>query len=75
MLIGFDALVEMVQAFGQLAENFPFRGGFLVLDRLLAVLGHFGAPDGVDAEVFVQHHEEVIEPSFTQTLVAELCVG
>lgn len=74
MLVCLDALVKVVQALGQLAEYFPLCGRFLVLDCLLAVLGHFRAPDGVDAEVFVEDHEEIVEPAFTETFVAELGV-
>lgn len=74
MLVCLDALVKVVQALGQLAKDFPLRGRFLVLDCLLAVLGHFRAPYGVDTEVFVEYHEEIVEPAFTETLVAELGV-
>lgn len=75
MLVRFDGLVEVVQSFGQLAQDLPFRCGLLVLDGLLAELGHLRAPDGVDAEVFVEHHKEVVEPALAESLVAELGVA
>lgn len=37
--------------------------------------GHVGAPDGVDAEVFVEDHEEVVEPALAEAFVSELGVG
>jgi len=74
VFVRLDGLVDVVQAFGQLAENLPLLGALLVQQLLLSVLCHFGAPDGVDAQVFVEDHEEVVEPAFAETLVLELCV-
>lgn len=37
--------------------------------------GHVGAPDGVDAEVFVEDHEEVVEPALAEPFVSELGEG
>lgn len=36
---------------------------------------HVGAPDGVDAEVFVEDHEEVVEPALAEPFVPELGEG
>lgn len=72
MLIGFDGLVDMVQALREFAEDLPFRRRFLVVDRLLFRLGHFRTPDGVHAQILVEDHEQVIQPPLTESLVAEL---
>jgi hypothetical protein len=51
------------------------------LHLLGAILGHFGAPDGVDAQVFVEDHEEAVEPAFAEAFVVKAgellfcCVG
>lgn len=63
-----------MQPFCQLAEDLPFLGRFLVVEGLLFAFGHVGPPDRVDAQVFVQYHEEVVEPPLAQTLVLKLCV-
>lgn len=75
MLVGFDAFVEVVQSLGEFAEDLPFRRGLLVLDRLLSELGHLRSPDGVDAEVLVENHEQVVQPALAETLVLELGIG
>jgi hypothetical protein len=41
------------------------------LHGLGAVLGHLGAPDCIDAEVFVENHEEAVEPAFAEAFVIE----
>lgn len=69
--VGFDGFGLVVQALGEGPENFPFFGGFLVLHGLGAVLCHLGAPDCVDAEVFVEDHEEAVEPAFAEAFVVE----
>ena len=62
----------MMQSFRQVAENLPFLGRFLVVEGLLLAFRHVGPPDRVDAQVFVQDHEEVVEPPLAETLVLEL---
>lgn len=42
---------------------------------VVALLSKCGAPDGVDAEVFVKDHEEVVEPAFAKALIVELGVS
>lgn len=74
-LVCLNALVEVVESLGELAENLPLSSRLLVFHRLLTGLSHLGSPDGVDAKVFVENHEEVVKPSFTKTLVLELCIG
>jgi hypothetical protein len=37
-------------------------------------LSHLCAPDGVNSEILVENHEQIVEPSFAETLVTELCV-
>jgi len=56
---------------GEGTKDLPFFSRFLVLHLLGTVLGHFGAPDGVDAEVFVENHEEAIKPAFAEAFVVE----
>ena len=66
----------MVQPLRQLAQDLPLLGRFAVFaGRVFRFgAGHVGAPDGVDAEVFVEDHEEVVEPTLAETLVVELGV-
>lgn len=75
MAVGLDGLVEVVQPLGQLAQNLPLRRRLLVVDGLLAGLCHLRAPDGVDAQVLVEDHEEVVEPALAEPLVLELRVA
>lgn len=75
MLVGFDTFVEVVEPFGEFAQDLPFRRRLLVLHRLLSGLGHLCSPDGIYAEVFVEDHEKVVQPPLAKALVLELRVG
>lgn len=66
-----DRLLVVLKTFGKTTENLPFLGRLLVLHGLGTVLRHLCAPDGVDAQVLIQHHEEAIEPTLAETLVVE----
>jgi len=37
--------------------------------------GHVGTPDGVDAQVFVEDHEEVVEPALAEAFVVDVGVA
>jgi len=37
-------------------------------------VSHFSAPDGVDTQIFVEDHEEVIKPALAEPFVLELGV-
>lgn len=69
--VGFDGFVLVVQALSEGAEDLPLFGGLLVLHLLGTVLGHFGAPDGVDAKILVENHEEAVEPALAEAFVIE----
>ena len=74
VLVRLDRFIRVVQALRQLAKDLPLLGALLVEELLLPVLCHFGAPDGVNAQVFVKNHEQIVEPAFAKALVLELCV-
>jgi hypothetical protein len=38
---------------------------------LRPILRHLRAPDGVHAQVLVEHHEEAVEPALAQPLIVE----
>ena len=77
-----------MQALSQFAKDFPLFGGFRV-HCVLGLwggagvgrgggrgfcAGHVCAPDCVDAQVFVEDHEEVVEPALAKTFVLEVGV-
>lgn len=75
----------MMQTLGQLTEDLPLLCAFAVnggggggrgvwVGGCLGGAGHVGAPDGVDAEVFVEDHEEVVEPALAEAFVLEVGV-
>ena len=36
---------------------------------------HVGAPDSVDTQVFIEDHEEVVEPALAEAFVVEVGIG
>ena len=64
-----------MQAFGKFPQYLPLLGRLLVLRRIGGLLCERGAPDGVDAQVFIEHHEKIIEPALAEAFVMELCVA
>lgn len=66
----------MMQALRQLPQNLPLLGRLAVFAGGVFGFGagDVGAPDGVDAEVFVEDHEEVVEPALAEAFVVELGV-
>lgn len=75
----------MMKTFCQFAEDLPFFSTFTIDSitrsggRGVGFIRGFGTshvrpPYCIDTEIFIQNHEKIVEPSFTETLMLEVCV-
>ena len=63
------------QTESKITQQFPLGAGLAVRQLLCTIMSNLCAPEGIDSQVLIEHHEKIIQPALAKALVAKREAG